>query len=330
MTDVPYRDNSIDPCPRRRRSRRRASRFFGILPYATLLVSAVCVVALTGMSGHPPLASDGAKPHSGAAPCSGRYPLAATIGGDAGTAPAARDGAGWLSDLPVPVARRWGVEPNMAIATDGGREVLEIRYPKGSINPSNDDTHPIGGAGFLAKLSESGLERACLRYRLRFDSKFAFAKGGKLPGLYGGDAPSGGDEVSGSDGFSTRLMWRSDGEGEVYAYVANKDSDYGASIGRGNWVFEPGRWSTVEQEVILNDPDASDGVIRVWFDGELVVEQTDVVFRTDRSGTVDGLMFSTFFGGSDKSWASPRDQKAWFGDFALYGEPKPGSKRSDG
>lgn len=216
------------------------------------------------------------------------------------------------------IDRVWGVEENIVLERGerGGR--MTVRYPEGSINPSSKDKRPLGGAGFVARLLPKDTSSACLSYRVRFEDEFEFVRGGKLPGLYGGEAPSGGEEVDGTDGFSMRLMWRRKGEGEVYAYVANKRSDYGASIGRGNWTFEPGQWMEIQQEIVLNDPGEADGVVRLWVDGRQVIDQSDLVYRTVDDAGIDGLMFSTFFGGSSRKWASPKDQSIDFDSFALF------------
>lgn len=269
---------------------------------------------------YPRLAKKAGRPAASLAPCSGRYPLVASLELRPGLGgPALRDA---LRERVPGLGQLWGIEENAGtVAAPGGGVELKILYPKGSINPSSED-RPVGGAGFLAPMPPGGLERACLRYRVRFEDGFDFQKGGKLPGLFGGDAPSGGEPVAGDSGFSTRLMWRRDGEGEVYAYVANKRDKHGASIGRGHWSFEPGETATIEQEVVLNDPGSANGIVRVWVDGEPAVEQRDLVYRTIPGGKVDGVMFSTFFGGSSKSWKSPKDQHAWFSEFRLYGSPK--------
>src|SRR3546814_7289490 len=97
-------------------------------------------------------------------------------------------------------------------------DLLRVHYPEDSVNfGSADDETPLGGAAFYAPSGKS--KASCLHYRVRFPSDFEFAKGGKLPGLYAGEAPSGGEKVSGKDGWSIRLMWREDGEGELYEYV---------------------------------------------------------------------------------------------------------------
>ena len=283
-------------------------------------VAAGAVFGLSGPAssgGLPKIDRKASEPTEMAAPCATRYGRAWSMDLPDETV-GKKEMEDFLSGRARKIDRVWGVEENIAIdrGERGGR--MTVRYPKGSINPSSKDERPLGGAGFVARLLPEDTSKACLRYRLRFEDGFEFVRGGKLPGLYGGEAPSGGEEVDGTKGFSMRLMWRRDGEGEVYAYVANKNSDYGASIGRGNWTFEPGRWVEIQEEIILNEPGAADGIVRLWVDGRQVIEQRDLVYRTVDGVGIDGLMFSTFFGGSSPKWASPKDQSIAFDGFELF------------
>jgi len=216
--------------------------------------------------------------------------------------------------------RAWGIAQNVRLVADAadGSPALAVRYPEGSVAPSS--TAPRGGAGFLSRvgLGEAAVA-ACLGYRLRFAPGFAFNKGGKLPGLYGGDGPSGG--AAAANGFSARLMWRRDGAGELYAYLPRRRQRHGESVGRGAWRFPTGRWVSIEQEIVLNTPEAADGVVRIWVDGRLSLERRDLRWREHAGVLIEGLMFSTFFGGKDASWASPEDQEAVFADFRLGTAP---------
>ncbi|NJN86911.1 MAG: polysaccharide lyase [Leptolyngbyaceae cyanobacterium SL_7_1] len=137
-----------------------------------------------------------------------------------------------------------------------------------------------------------------------------------MPGIYGGNAPSGGKIPNGTDGFSTRFMWRSGGKGEVYAYLPTSTS-YGTSIGNGAWSFKTGVWHRLEQQVVLNNPGQDNGMIRVWLDGNQVWQQTGLRFRTADSLKINGIFFSTFFGGGDLSWATPADVSIDFANFSV-------------
>ncbi|MGB3492432.1 MAG: polysaccharide lyase [Elainellaceae cyanobacterium] len=226
----------------------------------------------------------------------------------------------WMTDWDVRSEKSWGLDNLEAIAEADGRfeQIWRVRYPAGSASPSvsRRDGVALGGAQFYAELDLPPQNQLRLSYFVRFSENFDFVKGGKLPGLFGGDGASGGTIPDGTDGFSTRFMWRRQGAGEVYAYLPTSE-DYGTSIGRGTWQFQPGVWYQLEQVVSLNQPDRADGQIQVWVNGNLVLEQRDIRFRTVDSLQIDGIFFSTFFGGGDASWATPQDVYIDFANFSV-------------
>lgn len=197
---------------------------------------------------------------------------------------------------------------------------LRVTYPAHTSSPSDSETTGLrGGGGFYTSPAIlEGSDHVCLGYQVRFPDGFDFVKGGKLPGLYGGDAPSGGHQADGHNGFSLRLMWREAGQGELYTYVLEPQEAYGVSMGRGNWHFPRGKWVSVELEAVLNSPDERNGIVRVWIAGEPVIERTGIAYRDTLALGVDGLMFSTFFGGTGKGWRTPRRQHVEFADFRFY------------
>ena len=91
--------------------------------------------------------------------------------------------------------------------------MLQLFYPKDSVNPAG---RPQGGSEFYAKpLDISKANSVTLEYKVFFPDDFDWVRGGKLPGLYGGHTRcSGGNPAL--DCFSTRLMWRAGGAGELY------------------------------------------------------------------------------------------------------------------
>ncbi|KAG2020986.1 alginate lyase [Coprinopsis cinerea AmutBmut pab1-1] len=147
---------------------------------------------------------------------------------------------------------------------------LQVLYPKGSINPAQK---PQGGAEFYASpidlsaafsssspLSSSSYSpgrgssssnrnpNVTLRYSVYFPLNFDWVLAGKLPGLYGGHTGCSGGNAA-LDCFSTRLMWRQGGVGELYLYASKTkqppslcsdpqsvcDAAYGFSVGRGSF-----------------------------------------------------------------------------------------------
>ncbi|CCA70067.1 hypothetical protein PIIN_04007 [Serendipita indica DSM 11827] len=194
--------------------------------------------------------------------------------------------------------------------TSGGTSLLKVTYPRGSYSPSH---YPKSGRRKKRNVDEEMLQRArnvTFEYSVWFPPEFDFVKGGKLPGLYGGhEKCSGGDDGLGC--FSTRLMWRGDGKGELYLY-ARKDvqspslcatpprsacnSVYGLSIGRGSFTFKRSSWTRVKQTVWLNTPGINDGgfVLEVGYDDgpmQVVMSNAEVYYR---SATVPDYSLSSW------------------------------------
>ncbi|GAA1186454.1 hypothetical protein GCM10009608_22640 [Pseudonocardia alaniniphila] len=210
--------------------------------------------------------------------------------------------------------------------TPPDRRFLRITYPAGSASRSAGGTD--GGTQAYLELPQP-TDTLDLYYQLRFPSGFDFVKGGKLPGLYGGTTTSGQHIPDGTNGFSTRYMWRADGNAEIYAYLPTS-RDHGTSLGRGCWQFTPGTWTSLRQRVQLNTPGLSNGRITVWQDDNLVLDHTGLQFRTTDELRIQGLFFSTFFGGDDTTWATPTDQHTDFADFTLTtGTPPPDTPAPD-
>lgn len=205
------------------------------------------------------------------------------------------------------ISRFWGRD--RLAPQDGG---VMVSFPAGSINPGNK-TAPEGGAGFLFALP-APVPAACLSYSVFFPAGFQFVRGGKLPGLYGGEAPSGCDKGGNVPGFSARLMWRRDGDGEVYFYGPDREARCGVSLDRGAFRFGTGRWVRISEAVTAGNP----GRVELWIDGQPAISEAQAI---DPETGVGGVMFATFFGGNSADWASPLDQVAGFRDMAIYTRP---------
>ena len=200
-------------------------------------------------------------------------------------------------------------------ASSGSRS-LRIRYPA-----NEREIHQ-------SPWELNGARTYYLSYRLFFEEDFEFngqggSDGGKLPGLAGSASDdkyficSGGRPCGSGRGFSARLMWRTDGLGELYLYDVSNPNKYGDRIEFDSQrTFKKGAWQTITQKVTLNRPGSEDGSIKVWLDGEVVV---DVQGRkiVDGDEQVDTLYFSTFHGGSDEDWTPGQEQFAYFDDFVV-------------
>ncbi|KAG0097792.1 hypothetical protein BGZ93_001943 [Podila epicladia] len=208
-------------------------------------------------------------------------------------------------------------------------QVLQLVYPKDSYAPS---IGPVtGGTHFYATPfgDKTPFSKMMVSYDVAFPSGFNWGLGGKLPGAYGGTAYggcSGGVQATGTNCITMRLMWRPNGAGEAYAYVpVDARSEfcknpavicndlYGKSIGRGQIYFQSGTWTRLDMVMNLNEPaGASNGTLQVYQNGNLVVSIDDIPYRTTGMVGFQGLMFSSFFGGSDPSYATPVDTRVFF------------------
>lgn len=213
---------------------------------------------------------------------------------------------------------------------------MEATYPEGSYNFDHD---PQGGFSFYALGPDSvdltTAKEATLGYSVYFPEDFDFNIGGKLPGLCefitrvlyffslikvtdGGNSEEEAVSCSGGrrdDGcFSSRLMWRTAGAGELYTYLppdfdANNavcdikpfstcNPTYGASVGRGSYTFKAGSSNTISMRVRLNDVNQQNGELQLWANGESVINVGGLVLRNSDAGRIRGIQMQTFFGGT--------------------------------
>ncbi|KAJ7643707.1 polysaccharide lyase family 14 protein [Roridomyces roridus] len=217
----------------------------------------------------------------------------------------------------------------------------EAFYPNGSINPAaaipgGFGFYVAGPAAFSEKLA-AGATHAVLSYRMMLQEGWEWVKGGKLPGIYGGEGDSsyactGGRQEARSKCFNVRPMWRPKGQGELYTYLPLTDrnqqqlsavppystgnAQYGFSVGRNAFNFDVGRWITLAFRVKLNDVGSENGELELWVDGESVISVSGLTLRDSDKSRIKGAHFQTFFGGHEVDWASPKDQRAWFADLS--------------
>lgn len=186
--------------------------------------------------------------------------------------------------------------------------------------------------GFIFDKGMPASEAAIMEYKLKFSKDFQWKLGGKLPGLGGGGIPVGCttnlDKIQ--NGFSTRLMWRANGNLVVYTYFPNRDI---TKCGVDYQIFsnmKTEQWYTVRQELKLNTPGEYNGVMKMYVDNVLVLDKKDILFRLSGKSNVkiDQIVFHTYSGGSDDSdWWSTEDQWIYFDDFKVWANTLPTSEQ---
>jgi len=190
---------------------------------------------------------------------------------------------------------------------------IRVDYPKGSVGPGE------GGAQWLLPLP--AYEEMYLTYYVLFPIGWDGKKGGKLPGLVGGpEWPTGGKNVTGSNGFSARYMWRPDSKLVIYLYHMDQPGTYGENFELYHNI-ETGKWIKFTQRIKMNTVGKSNGEVQVWVNDEESLFLTNIRFRTVESVKVDKVYFSTFYGGNTSDWGPVKDESIYFDEFMIYTDP---------
>ena len=207
---------------------------------------------------------------------------------------------------------------------------LVVKSKKKTFGPNSS------GAQWQMMFDDS-YEEVILSYHVKFKKNFDFVKGGKLPGLAGGTAPTGNVAAEGTNGWAARMMWRTDHTGtpgkpkqktaQMTSYSKYVRSGYD-NEGRieddtlftdasGDPItIKSNVWYQISQRIRMNDPANSNGVIQIWLNGKLVVNQHDIQFRTTPDLGIDQFYFSHFFGG-DYDWRTVKWATVYFDNFSV-------------
>lgn len=219
-------------------------------------------------------------------------------------------------------------------------KAIRVDFPRGGYASKPGANGKAGGLAFYAKPGPNIFNRdsVALTYKVYFPKGFDFVKGGKLPGLYSKFGQSGGN--TNDDGFSYRVMWRAGGQAEAYIYAPQgrasnpvqdpsiervpgyfSDGSIGISLGRGVQNFQVDKWNTVKifikLNTIQNGRPLADGIVQLSINDKSAVDYSKMVWRTRATTQIEGLMFQTFFGGNDASFAPSKDSFVAFKSFSL-------------
>lgn len=172
-------------------------------------------------------------------------------------------------------------------------------------------------------------EEIYFRYYQRFGNNWApIADGGKMPGVAGTYGMQG--RSTGTNGWSIRSEFLRKPERDnplarytiaaSYAYHADQKDRYGDL-----WVWplgprgflENNRWYAIEHYVKMNTPGRNDGIYRVWLDGRLVFEKTDIRYRDIPKIKIQKIHVNYWHGGMTPS---PYDQDVFIDNLVVSRE----------
>ncbi|MEU4142829.1 polysaccharide lyase [Streptomyces parvulus] len=208
-----------------------------------------------------------------------------------------------------------------ATPAHSGTKSLRVLYPKGQIGPEN--------SGAQAPFALTKSREYYLSYWVRFSGDFSWGTtqfAGKVGlGLAGGASCSGGQVCDGTNGFSSRLIWRTNAaQAAVYYYSmghAGEYGDYTVLKKDGADIHWPkGQWVSIVQRVKVNTVSGGsanpDGEIEVFYNGTSAAKVTGLRFVTN-TDQVDNAYFSSFAGGATTEFAPANDSHIWYDDLKV-------------
>jgi hypothetical protein len=163
-----------------------------------------------------------------------------------------------------------------------------------------------------------------------FRSEFDLSENGLLPGLVGAD-------LADTETFEVYVSWDRSGEGTARHKISSKpasqptqsggilsstadlgtgDGQYGVELAA--FELPKGRWLRVNQELVLNRPDQTDGTLRIFIDGKLVLERTDMHLRSSAETTLRGVAVAGHVLGPDARYGGATEGAVSFTPFEVY------------
>lgn len=143
-----------------------------------------------------------------------------------------------------------------------------------------------------------------LVFNVKFCKGFDFVKGGKLHG-FGSRVPLVGGDTRQGNRWSARILFSSQGGVGAYIYHKNNESKFGDYVISPGFKFEHDVFYNVELITVLNEPSKKNGSVSISVDGveHIYVKDLEFVIDDGQDGKISTLMFNTFHGGSDNSFA---------------------------
>lgn len=171
---------------------------------------------------------------------------------------------------------------------------------------------------------------------------FDFVRGGKLgPGMWCGEPGAGGRDWS-DTAASCRLMWRAGGEVVAYVYLCEDSGKYNGTgdcplmraQGRGfdkiathtngagidvwrneGLKLKKGQWNSIAVAMTMNSRNQPNGSLTVECNSKK--KEFSRLMWSKRGLPIEGIVFASWFGGGDASYAPQKDESLLFRDITV-------------
>ncbi len=185
-------------------------------------------------------------------------------------------------------SREWGLLRNarVVMSKDNQSHFLQVALAA----TDDEENTRENGVGFVWKPKKlEGARSACLSYKIFLSKDFKFAGEGYLPGLFAVPDIESLDQPQPAGGFVARLGWQRDGA--VYVALNTAPNTSGRWIGANSRAVWPvGTWVDVEQEIRLNEKGKANGLLRVWMDGKLHLDNGKLDLGANDEISLSGIV----------------------------------------
>lgn len=183
--------------------------------------------------------------------------------------------------------RAWGMLENAKVIQSDDA-VAPKRLAVTLAPTSSGESETENGMGFVWPVSSlQAANSACLSYSVMLPADASLNAPARLPGIAGFDEDADPDAQM----MMAHMGWSSTGEVGVEIRAPASNEGWIGAKKKTNWPL--GRWVRVDQEVVLNTPGKSNGVVRVWVDGELRLENESLNMRPSTEMKLSGVVADT-------------------------------------
>jgi len=209
----------------------------------------------------------------------------------------------WKKNWKIREEGSWGMENTDVLNRHSTSQFLRINFPEGSLNKGRKFHN--GGIHFTSDLPES--DSLYLRYYIRLGQYFPIRNTIILPGLSFQDK-----NYKTSTDFN--VVINSEGKPGIsfQSLQGNKITNL-ASI--EVFLLEKNKWYCIEQRIKLNEIGSSNGELKLWIDGVLVMGKSNLNLKTSSYQKLNAINFSAFIKNNNNSSVFERETNMDFDSF---------------
>jgi hypothetical protein len=206
----------------------------------------------------------------------------------------------WKKNWKIREEGSWGMENIDILKGHSTSQFLRINLPEGSLNKGRK--FHSGGIHFTSDLPEA--DSLHLRYYIRLGQHFPIRNTIILPGLSFQDK----NHKTSTD---FNVVITSEGKPGI-SLQGNKITNLASTK---VFLLEKNKWYCIEQRIKLNEIGSSNAEVKLWIDGILVMERSNLNLKTSSYQKLNAINFSAFIKNNNNSSVFERETNIDFDSF---------------